>query len=50
MFPRGVVVGKVTDIQVGEYGLTYTAYVEPAATFTNWKELFVVFTPEVEEE
>ncbi|MNN13816.1 Cell shape-determining protein MreC precursor [compost metagenome] len=50
VFPRGIVVGKVTDIQVGEYGLTYTAYVEPAATFTDWKELFVVFTPEAEKE
>lgn len=50
VFPRGVVIGKVTDIQIGEYGLTYTAYIDPAANFTDWKELFVVFTPEAEEE
>ncbi|GGH33522.1 rod shape-determining protein MreC [Paenibacillus segetis] len=49
VFPRGMIIGKVTDIQVGEYGLTYTASVEPAASFMDWKELFVVFTPEVEE-
>lgn len=49
-FPRGMVIGKVTDLQVGEYGLTYTAYIEPAASFMDWKELFVVFAPEVEQE
>ncbi|GIP60761.1 cell shape-determining protein MreC [Paenibacillus woosongensis] len=46
-FPRGMVIGTVKDIQVGEYGLTYTAFIEPAASFTDWKELIVVYTPEV---
>lgn len=46
-FPRGMVIGKVKDIQVGEYGMTYTAFVEPAASFSDWKELIVVYTPEV---
>lgn len=50
VFPRGMVIGKVKDLQVGEYGLTYTAYIEPAASFMDWKELFVVFAPEVEQE
>lgn len=49
VFPRGMVIGKVKEIEVGQYGLTYTATVEPAASFTDWKELFVVFAPEVEE-
>lgn len=48
-FPRGMIIGTVKDIQVGEYGLTYTATVKPAASFTDWKELFVVFTPEMPE-
>lgn len=48
VFPRGMVIGKVISIEVGEYGLTYTATVEPAANFTDWKELFVVFEPESE--
>jgi rod shape-determining protein MreC len=48
VFPRGMVIGTVKEIDVGQYGLTYTATVEPAANFTDWKELFVVFTPEVE--
>lgn len=50
VFPRGMIIGKVTDIQVGEFGLTYTATVKPAASFTDWKELFVVFAPEAEKE
>lgn len=50
VFPRGMIIGKVLDIKVGEYGLTYTATIEPAASFTDWKELFVVFTPEAEVE
>ncbi|RCX19866.1 rod shape-determining protein MreC [Fontibacillus phaseoli] len=50
VFPRGMIIGKVTDIQVGEYGLTYTATIKPAASFTDWKELFVVFEPEAEKE
>lgn len=50
VFPRGMIIGKVLDIQVGEYGLTYTATVQPAASFTDWKELFVVFEPEAEQE
>ncbi|MNJ53778.1 Cell shape-determining protein MreC precursor [compost metagenome] len=48
-FPRGMVIGQVNDIQVGEYGMTYTAYIEPAASFSDWKELIVVYTPEVKE-
>lgn len=50
VFPRGIVIGKVKSIQVGEYGLTYTATVEPAANFMDWKELFIVFQPEGEAE
>jgi len=50
VFPRGMIIGEVTDIQVGEYGLTYTATIKPAASFTDWKELFIVFTPEAEKE
>ncbi|WP_019638284.1 rod shape-determining protein MreC [Paenibacillus fonticola] len=46
-FPRGVVIGKVKDIQVGEYGMTYTAFIEPTASFSDLKSLIVVYTPEV---
>nr|WP_301287962.1 rod shape-determining protein MreC [Paenibacillus sp. MSJ-34] len=47
-FPRGMIIGKVISRQVGDFGLTHTATIEPAATFGNWKELFVV-VPEIEE-
>lgn len=48
VFPRGIIIGTVDEVQVDSYGLTYTATVTPAASFMDWKELFVVFTPEVE--
>lgn len=48
-FPKYLLVGKVTDIRVSEFGQTRTAVIEPAANFVDWKELFVVFTPEVQE-
>ncbi|MFM9280141.1 rod shape-determining protein MreC [Paenibacillus jiagnxiensis] len=48
-FPKYLLVGKVKDIRVSEFGQTRTAIIEPAANFVDWKELFVVFTPEVQE-
>lgn len=47
-FPRGMIIGEVISRQVGDFGLTHTATIKPAATFGNWKELFVV-VPEIEE-
>ncbi|MFD0617975.1 rod shape-determining protein MreC [Paenibacillus sp. GCM10027629] len=41
-FPRGLIMGTVISRQVGDYGLTHTATIKPAANFDNWKELFVV--------
>ncbi|MBP1938320.1 rod shape-determining protein MreC [Paenibacillus sediminis] len=49
VFPRGMVIGTVVSRQVGDFGLTNTAQIKPAADFSDWKELFVVFTPEVKE-
>nr|WP_273545618.1 rod shape-determining protein MreC [Paenibacillus caui] len=46
-FPRFMVIGKVVSRQKGSYGLTDTAYIEPATEFSDWNELFVVITPEV---
>ncbi|MFB5267294.1 rod shape-determining protein MreC [Paenibacillus enshidis] len=48
-FPKYLLVGKVKEIRVSEFGQTRTAIIEPAANFVDWKELFVVFTPEVQE-
>ncbi|MEC0168477.1 rod shape-determining protein MreC [Paenibacillus graminis] len=46
VYPRGMIIGTVESIKVGEYGLTSTAIIKPAAGFQDWKELFVVFTQE----
>ncbi|WP_404821516.1 rod shape-determining protein MreC [Paenibacillus massiliensis] len=48
-FPKYMLIGKVEEVKVGEFGQTRTAIIEPAAKFSDWKELFVVFTPEVPE-
>lgn len=48
LYPRGLIIGTVESVGVGEYGLTKTAVVKPAAEFEDWKQLLVVFTPEEE--
>ncbi len=47
LYPRGMIIGTVDKVQVGEMGLLRTATITPAANFVDWKQLFVVFTPEV---
>lgn len=47
LYPQGMVIGTVDSVQVGEMGLLRTATITPAANFVDWKQLFVVFTPEV---
>jgi rod shape-determining protein MreC len=39
-------IGTVQEVKTGEFGLTSTAIIKPAAGFQDWKELFVVFTEE----
>ncbi|HBS44701.1 rod shape-determining protein MreC [Paenibacillus sp. FSL P4-0184] len=46
LYPRGLTIGTVDSVEVGEYGLTSTAVVTPSAEFMDWKHLFVVFTEE----
>ncbi|MCI3923618.1 rod shape-determining protein MreC [Paenibacillus sp. TRM 82003] len=48
LFPEGIVIGVVTEKRVGDYGLTYTATVEPAAQFNHLREVFVVEVPSLE--
>ncbi len=45
MFPKGIVIGKVVSRKVGEFGLTYTALIEPASRLTHLREVFVVEVP-----
>ncbi|GGG02541.1 cell shape-determining protein MreC [Paenibacillus albidus] len=46
LYPRGLVIGKVDSVDVGEFGLTSSAVITPAAEFEDWKELIVVYTEE----
>ncbi len=48
LFPRGVVIGTVVSKQVGDFGLTLTADIRPAAEFDHLSEVFVVVTLEVD--
>jgi rod shape-determining protein MreC len=48
-FPKYMRIGKVDKVEVGEYGLTRTAIIEPYASFLDWKELIVIIPPEVKE-
>lgn len=46
VYPRGLTIGTVDSVKVGEFGLTSTAVITPSAEFQDWKELIVVFTEE----
>jgi rod shape-determining protein MreC len=50
LFPKGIIVGTVKSSQVGDFGLTYTAIIQPAAQFDHLREVFVVVVPGVEEQ
>lgn len=50
VYPYGLVIGTVETRQVGDFGLTHTAYVKPAANFDKLSEVFVVVPPDLEEE
>ena len=47
VYPRGMVIGTVDSSQVGDFGLTYTATITPAADFDHLTEVFVVKVPEI---
>jgi rod shape-determining protein MreC len=48
LFPAGIVIGTVMERQVGDFGLTHTAIIQPTAQFTQLHEVFVVEVPEIE--
>ena len=50
LYPRALQIGTVESVGVGQFGLTRTAIVKPAAEFQDWKELIVVFTSEATEQ
>ncbi|WLR50009.1 rod shape-determining protein MreC [Bacillus tianshenii] len=42
VFPRGLVVGEITEVEPDEYGLTQTAFVKPAAEFYNIDHVMIL--------
>jgi rod shape-determining protein MreC len=49
IFPKGLVIGVVSEKRVGDYGINYLATVKPKATdFRHLREVLVVKVPEVE--
>ncbi|PLT32400.1 rod shape-determining protein MreC [Bacillus sp. V5-8f] len=42
IFPRGLVVGKVVDVKIDQYGLNQTAYIKPATDFYDIRNVMVV--------
>jgi len=48
LFPEGIVIGTVIERGVGDFGLTHTALIRPAAQFTRLREVFVVEVPKFE--
>jgi rod shape-determining protein MreC len=50
VYPYGLVIGTVETRQVGDFGLTHTAYVKPSADFDRLAEVFVVVPPDLGEE
>ena len=48
LFPEGIVIGTVVERGVGDFGLTHTALLRPAAQFSRLREVFVVEVPQFE--
>ncbi|WP_248927402.1 rod shape-determining protein MreC [Paenibacillus hamazuiensis] len=46
VFPRGIEIGKVVAVKDGDFGITYTATVQPFASLVHLREVFVVEAPE----
>ncbi|MBW7455800.1 rod shape-determining protein MreC [Paenibacillus sepulcri] len=46
VFPKGLIIGTVDSVQVGDFGLTQTATITPAADFNHLTEVFVVKIPD----
>ncbi|MEW9500571.1 rod shape-determining protein MreC [Jeotgalibacillus marinus] len=42
VFPKGILIGVVTEVSPDEYGLTQTAYVEPASSLYGMEHVMVV--------
>lgn len=50
MYPRGLRIGEIESLKVGDYGLTYVATIKPFANLNKLTEVFVVAAPSYDEE
>src|SRR5690606_31923233 len=52
IFPKGIVIGEITEVAIDEFGLTKLAYIKPAADFTLLNHVVIAdrLTPEVDGE
>lgn len=52
IFPKGLVIGEITEITIDEFGLTQLAYVKPSSDFTLLNHVMIAdrVTPEVDGE
>lgn len=52
IFPKGIVIGEITEVTIDEFGLTKLAYVKPAADFSMLNHVVIAdrLTPEVDGE
>jgi rod shape-determining protein MreC len=48
LLPKGMIIGTVVNTQVGDFGLTRTASIKPAAKLDHLTEVFVVVAPDVD--
>ncbi len=48
LFPSGLVIGTVKSRKIGDFGITHVAEIQPAATLTKLREVFVVEVPVAE--
>jgi rod shape-determining protein MreC len=42
IFPKGIMIGEITEVRVGEDGLTQMAYIKPSADLFRLNEVFVL--------
>ncbi|ANU19198.1 rod shape-determining protein MreC [Planococcus plakortidis] len=52
IFPKGIVIGEITEVTIDEFGLTKLAYVKPAADFSMLNHVVIAdrLAPEVDGE
>lgn len=52
IFPKGLIIGEITEITIDEFGLTQLAYVKPAADFTLLNHVMIADreTPSVDDD